>query len=120
MVRKQVTSRFRGTDMFSRRIVIVISRTGLALIIFSVACAAFLTPVASKITAFVSLITALVAAGVVIEARHQLRTFKYEAAEKLASRLTPEKDDESDSDLVVQGTEGATERYVRLSRNGSK
>jgi len=89
MVRKQVTSRFRGTDIFSRRIVITISRTGLLLIVFAVAVAVSASAVKfmTSVITIISVICAGVSIITTVEARHQLRNLRFEVRDKIVAYL---------------------------------
>jgi hypothetical protein len=85
MPKKQVTSRFRSTDIFSRRVVITISRTGLLLIAFAVIVGEMKYPLL-PIT-IISAIASVIALVTTVEARHQLRNLRYEIREKEAAQL---------------------------------
>ena len=94
MPRKTPTSRFKTTDIFSRRIVITIPRSGIAIVTIGVIWAMTAPIMQGKIVIGIGVITSLVAIATILEARHQLRTFRYEVSVKiteiLESYLIPE------------------------------
>lgn len=85
MSRKEVTSRFRGTDIFSRRIVITVSRSGLLAVIVSTTIIGLRFPYG--IINIISVVCTIIALMTTIEARHQLRNLRYEIREKEVAQL---------------------------------
>lgn len=81
--RKSITSRFKPTDLFERRLVITVPRS--AIIIITLGVAVGLDKSLTTGVAIVSVIAAVAATATTIEARHQLRTFRYEAVTRLNS-----------------------------------
>lgn len=81
--RKSITSRFKPTDVFQRRIVITVPRS--AIIIITLGIAVGLDRSLTTAVAVVSVIAAVVALATTVEARHQLHTFRYEAVTRLNS-----------------------------------
>jgi hypothetical protein len=83
-VRKRVTSRFRPTDLFSRRVVITIPRSGVITITIAVILGLRGASL-SGLLSIVALVCTVVAVATTIEARHQLRAFRYELPIRLSS-----------------------------------
>lgn len=81
--RKSITSRFKPTDLFERRLVITVPRS--AIIIITLGVAVGLDKSLTTGVAIASVIAAVAATVTTIEARHQLRTFRYEAVTRLNS-----------------------------------
>lgn len=87
-VRKRVTSRFRPTDLFARRVVITIPRSGVIIIALAIAIGLSKVAAFASILTAVSLVVSVVAVATTVEARHQLRTFRYELPERLSSLVS--------------------------------
>jgi hypothetical protein len=85
MPRAKPTSRFRGTDLFSRRIVITISRSGILVLLGAVVVSLATIPL--TVFTVINLVITAVALATVLEARHQLQTFQYEMTERIVARL---------------------------------
>lgn len=83
--RRAVTSRLKPTDMFERRLVITVSRGGI--ITLTIATIASLRFAAPTVEAVIALVTSVVAIATTLEARHQLRTFRYEIVTRLNSTV---------------------------------
>lgn len=111
--------------MFSRRLVITIPRSGAVIIAIGIFAALYNSIVQAKFLIAIGIISAIVAVGTVLEARHQLRTFRYEVSDKiteiLESYLIPE-DDMDLRDKVEEIFEGVgvkdntTHAKLRLSK----
>lgn len=84
-MRKRVTSRFRSTDIFSARFVISVPRMG-AVLIAAAILLAVKNAIAANVVSVVALVCAAIAIVTTMEARHQLRTFKFDMVER-TSRL---------------------------------
>lgn len=85
-VRRRVTSRFKPTDLFARRLVITIPRSGVIIIAIAAMLGLARGGLDSIVTA-VSLVVSIVAVATTVEARHQLRTFRYEMPMRLNSTM---------------------------------
>jgi hypothetical protein len=86
-VRKRVTSRFRPTDLFARRVVITIPRSGVIILAIAVVWGLKAAALYNILTA-VAVVCSIVAVATTVEARHQLRTFRYELPERLSSLVS--------------------------------
>lgn len=127
VARKQVTSRFRTREsLFARKIVITIPPWGVGVLAGVIILG--MTRYPYFLLSCIALITTTIALGVILEARHQLRTFRHEYQEKLISR--PELWDIPDGDYSEgwlpnlpdkltdekgEGESGSAERRIRLS-----
>lgn len=123
MVRKKPTSRFRGrSDLFRKRVVISIPPVGVAVIAVAIGGAMISTAIQGRVIAAVGLVLSLVAIGTVIEARFQLRNFRYELQEQFAEALEAlvipdgETDLRASVDDAFTGVENATHRIIRLRK----
>jgi hypothetical protein len=80
--------------MFSRRIVITIPRSGVGIFTIGVISAMYIPIARAQVIIAIGIISGLVSIATVLEARHQLRTFRYEISDKiteiLESYLIPE------------------------------
>jgi|SRR5215469_11173706 len=85
MPKKKVTSRFRGTDIFSRRLVISIPRSGILVIVIAIIAGLIIPMVYETILLITSTCFTLIALAVIIEARFQLRNFRYEIREQVTA-----------------------------------
>lgn len=124
--RKSITSRFKPTDIFARRLVITVPRSGI--VIITIAILLGMRFALANIESVVSLVVAVVAVATTVEARHQLRTMRYEVVTRLNSTVAtyqiPEEDlrvahelgliDDDDED---EG-ENAPRIWVRPTRHG--
>lgn len=84
--RKSVTARLKPTDIFERRLVITVSRGGIVIITLAIVFGLRFASVGSVLSA-VGLVTSIVAITTTVEARHQLRTFRYEVVTRLNSTI---------------------------------
>lgn len=84
--RKKVTSRFRATDLFSTRVVITVTRSGVIILTTAIVIGIKLAGV-SGVIAIVGLICAVVAVATTVEARFQLRTLRHEVDERVNSLI---------------------------------
>lgn len=84
--RKSITSRLKPTDVFERRLVITVSRGGI--ITITIALILGIQRAMPTLTTVVALVTAVVAVVTTLEARHQLRTFRYEIVSRLNSTMS--------------------------------
>lgn len=84
MAKKTVTSRFKGTDIFQRRIVITVTRSGVLLIVFGLITggAASGSHMAMGYITIISVVSAIIALITTVEARHQLRCLRYELRDR--------------------------------------
>lgn len=80
-------TKIKYTDMFTRRLVIVIPRSGMAILIIAVAINAAVPAVWDKWFGIVGIVTSIIAIASIAEARHQLRVFRYEAPERINAML---------------------------------
>jgi hypothetical protein len=86
MPRKEVTSRFRNrSDLFTKRIVITVSPVGALIVVVGMVVASTRFPY--YWLSSIAVISTIVAIATVVEARHQLRTFRYEITAKIVARL---------------------------------
>jgi hypothetical protein len=102
MPRKHPTSRFKSTDIFKRRIVITIPRSGAAILAVGIVVAFFTPAMAGKAMAAIAIVVSLVAILTVVEARHQLRNFRYEMQERIAAQIEGILAEIPDNDLREQ------------------
>jgi hypothetical protein len=83
--RKSITSRFKPTDIFQRRIVITVPRSGALIITLAILFGLrYALPV---LWSAVAIVTSIVAIVTIVEARHQLRTFRYDVVARLNSTI---------------------------------
>jgi hypothetical protein len=123
-VRNRVTSRFRATDIFERRLVITIPRSGVVILAIAIVLGLRASGLAS-VLAIGSLVAAVVAIATTIEARHQLRTFRYDLPERineiLAAYQIPDADIRIAHDLGLidpdEEEDDAPSIRLRLSRH---
>jgi hypothetical protein len=71
--------------MFRRRIVITVPRSGIAVIAGAVIIS--LTQFPYYILSSLALITTIIALAIIVEARYQLHSFRYEIREKITAKL---------------------------------
>jgi hypothetical protein len=121
MVRKKPTSRFRGTDMFTRRIVITVPRGGAFLVAVGVCAGLGADAKVGRALTMVAVIVSIVAVISIAEARHQLRNFRYEMHEAISTAvkemMIPDADlRESVDDVFEEVDPRVTARFVRLSK----
>jgi steroid 5-alpha reductase family enzyme len=84
-VKRNVTSRFGKTDLFARRIVITIPRMGVFIIAGAIAIG--LLKISEVLITAIALGVTVAALLVIVEARWQLRNFRYEMQERISSAL---------------------------------
>jgi hypothetical protein len=127
MVRKKPTNRFRGRgDLFRRRIVISVPPAAAGLIAVSVSFALIVPISMGKIVTAIGLVLSLVAIGTVLEARFQLRNFRYELQEQFGEALEAlvipdgETDLRDDFESAFMGVKpDAPHRVIRLRKRSN-
>lgn len=118
--RRMVTSRFRTTDIFTRRVVITISRSGVITIALSIFLGLTWTNKGATLST-VAVACTIIALAVIVEARHQLRCFRYELREKineiLATYQIPDDDLREAFALQMLEDDDAPSVHLRLPRH---
>jgi hypothetical protein len=120
-MRKTVTSRFKRGSLFDKRIVITLPRSGVAVLALGLAGALVIPAAQGKIMVALGLILSVVAIATVLEARHQIRTFRYEMQERISawveSCTIPDDTDLRESvEAAFKEVDDATTRRIRLPK----